>query len=79
MHLKVLIVDDEPLARARLRTLLGDCRQPAVIVAGEAANAAQAMSHLQHSKVDVALIDIHMPGADGLALARMVQSRLYYI
>ena len=77
MHLKVLIVDDEPLARARLRTLLGDCRQPAVIVAGEAANAAQAMSHLQHSKVDVALIDIHMPGADGLTLASALRALPY--
>ncbi|MBA3057085.1 MAG: response regulator, partial [Gammaproteobacteria bacterium] len=61
MTLKVLIVDDEALARARLRTLLGDCTAPAARVEAEAANAAQALAWLQHHQVDVALIDIHMP------------------
>lgn len=69
MALKVLIVDDELLARSRLRTLLGDCSQPLAHVAAEAANAAQAVAWLQHHVVDVALIDVHMPGADGLTLA----------
>lgn len=71
MTLRVLIVDDEPLARARLRTLLADCRVPEALVAGEAANAAQAMSLVQGQaqSFDVALLDIHMPGADGVQLA----------
>ena len=72
--LKALVVDDEALARARMRTLLSDCKVPAVYCVGEAANAVQAMEMLQHQAVDVALIDIHMPGADGLALARSLQS-----
>ena len=72
--LKALVVDDEALARARMRTLLSDCKAPAVYCVGEAANAVQAMEMLQHQAVDVALIDIHMPGADGLALARSLQS-----
>lgn len=72
MTLRVLIVDDEALARARLRTLLGDCTAPAARVDAEAANAAQALAWLQHHPVDVALIDIHMPGADGLTLAQML-------
>ena len=72
--LKALVVDDENLARARMRTLLGDCRQPGAHCVGEAANAVQAMALLQHQEVDVALIDIHMPGADGLTLARSMQS-----
>ncbi len=72
--LKALVVDDESLARARLRTLLADCKAPAVHCLGEAANAVQAMEMLQHHTVDVALIDIHMPGADGLMLARSLQS-----
>ena len=42
---------------------------PSASVEAEAANAAQAMQWLQHHTVDVALIDIRMPGADGLALA----------
>jgi two-component system response regulator AlgR len=74
MPLKVLIVDDEALARARLRTLLGDCTAPAASVEAEAANATQAVQCLQRQAVDVALIDIHMPGADGLTLARTLRS-----
>ena len=69
MTLQVLIVDDEALARARLRTLLGDCRQPEAVAAGESASAAQAMALVQRQRFDVALLDIHMPGADGLQLA----------
>ena len=67
--LKVLIVDDEALARARLRTLLGDCREPAAIAAGEAGSAAQALELVARQPFDVALLDIHMPGADGMQLA----------
>ena len=72
--LRALVVDDEALARARMRTLLGDCKSPAVVCVGEAANAVQAMALAQHNPVDVALIDIHMPGADGLTLARSLRS-----
>jgi two-component system, LytTR family, response regulator AlgR len=74
MSLQVLIVDDEALARSRLRTLLGECTAPAAAVAGEAANSAQAMELLRRARFDVALLDIHMPGVDGLALARAIRS-----
>jgi two-component system response regulator AlgR len=69
MGLKVLIVDDETLARSRLRTLLGDCTEPRVDTIGDAANAVQAMEHIQRGAFDLVLLDIHMPGVDGLALA----------
>lgn len=72
--LRVLVVDDECLARARMRTLLSDCTQPAAQCVAEAANAVQALALVQHHGVDVALIDIHMPGADGLTLARALQA-----
>ena len=72
--LKALVVDDEALARTRMRTLLSDCKAPAVQVVGEAAHAVQAMEQLQHQTFDVVLLDIHMPGADGLSLARMLQT-----
>lgn len=68
--LRALIVDDEALARARMRTLLADCTAPRVVVQGEASNAVQAMALMQRQVFDVALMDIHMPGADGLALAQ---------
>ena len=73
--LRVLVVDDEALARSRLRTLLSDCTAPAAEVAGEAANAEQALALLQSPSFDVVLLDIHMPGMDGVHLARMLRSQ----
>lgn len=69
MQLRALIVDDELLARSRMRTLLEQCPAPGVRVDGEAANAAQALALLARQAFDVALLDIHMPGTDGMALA----------
>lgn len=73
MTLQLLLVDDEPLARSRLRTLLGDCRTPEAGVGGEAGNAAQAMEQLHRLRFDAVLLDVHMPGADGLALAQTLR------
>ena len=72
--LSVLIVDDEPLARERLRTLLGDCTDPPVRVLGEAANAVQAMEWVSREAPDALLLDIHMPGVSGLKLAQTLKS-----
>ncbi|QDL56828.1 response regulator transcription factor [Rhodoferax aquaticus] len=72
--MRVLLVDDENLARARLRTLLGDCPSPKAVVQAEAANAVQAMELLQRQVFDVALVDVHMPGADGLAFGKVLRS-----
>ena len=77
MH--ILIVDDEALARARLRTLLADvqaCTGSGPHQVSEAADARQAMAVLQAPgprPVELALLDIHMPGQDGLALAHMLR------
>jgi len=68
--LSVMVVDDEVLARNRLKTLLADCPQPACLLEAEAADAMQAMAQLRAHFVDVVLLDIHMPGANGLQLAR---------
>ena len=72
MKLKILVVDDEALARSRLRTLLGDCTDPQAVVAAEAGNAVQALAALRHGHVDAVLLDVRMPGMDGVALARAV-------
>ena len=74
MSLQVLVVDDETLARSRLRTLLGECDAPSATVGGEAGNAVQAMDLLRRLQFDAVLLDIHMPGADGLALAQAMRS-----
>ena len=70
MGLHILIVDDETLARQRLRTLLADCTAPAIGSVTEAAHATEAMERLQHCTVDVVLLDIHMPGMDGISFAQ---------
>lgn len=67
-RLRVLIVDDEPLARARLRALLEDIGQIEVI--GEAADGVAALEVIGRDRPDVVLLDIRMPGMDGLEVAR---------
>ena len=68
--LKILLVDDEPLARSRLRELLGDiAMQFASEVVGEAANGIAALEFIRENPVDVVLADIRMPGMDGIELA----------
>lgn len=67
--LRVLIVDDEELARVRLRGLVNECPQPKAVVVGEAANATQALVWLQSQSCDLLLLDIRMPGRDGTQLA----------
>lgn len=69
--LRLLLVDDEAPARARLRDLLGDIavEVPSIVVA-EAADGFAALERAQAGDLDVALIDIRMPGMDGVELAR---------
>ena len=74
MALKVLLVDDEALARLRLRDLLTDCNEPATELVGEAAHAQQALELLGSAACDVVLLDIHMPGMDGLRLAQTLKA-----
>lgn len=71
--LSTLIVDDEPLARQRLRTLLADCTAPGARVVAEAADAATALQALAHHPCQLVLLDIHMPGMNGLDLAQALR------
>jgi len=68
LRLKVLIVDDEAPARERLRALLAEIGD--VDIAGEAATGAEALSHTHDLAPDVVLLDVRMPGMDGLETAR---------
>ena len=66
--MKVLIVDDEPLARERLSRLMME--MDAGFVPEEAGNGPEALEKVQADGVDVVLLDIRMPGMDGIEVAR---------
>lgn len=63
MSMRVLIVDDEPLGRASLRTLLE--REPEVDILGECKNGKEALAVLLKGEVDLCFLDIQMPGLTG--------------
>jgi two-component system, LytTR family, response regulator AlgR len=67
--LRVLIVDDEELARLRLRGLVHDSVEPKASVVGEASSATQALVWLTGHECDLLLLDVQMPGRDGLQFA----------
>jgi len=71
--LRVLIVDDEALARSRLATLVAECTEPRCIVAGLCANAQHARQWLSEYEADIVLLDIQMPGQPGTAFAAELQ------
>ena len=66
--MRVLVVDDEPLARARLRALLAS--MPLIEVVGEAGDGQAAIDACMRLQPDAVLLDIAMPGMDGLEAAR---------
>jgi two-component system LytT family response regulator len=70
MKLRTLIVDDEPVARHRLRRFLE--RVPDVAVIGECADGASAVSALQTHELDVVFLDVQMPNMSGLEVARTI-------
>jgi two-component system LytT family response regulator len=66
--MRVLIVDDEPLARRRLVQLLAAC--PGVEIAGEAEGGREALKLVAKLRPDVLLLDIEMPAVDGFAVLK---------
>jgi two-component system response regulator AlgR len=66
--MKVMIVDDEPPARERLKAMLQEI--PGAQLAGEAGNGREALEQWMHAQPDVVLLDIRMPVMDGLETAR---------
>jgi len=73
--LRVLLVDDEPLARLRLRSLVEACTAPRARVVAEAADIGQAEQRLADTPCDAVLLDIVMPGGSGLRLAEALRRR----
>jgi two-component system, LytTR family, response regulator AlgR len=71
--MRVLIVDDEPLARARLAALLSEC--DGVDVVGSVGDGEAALAVLSNVHPDLLLLDINMPGMDGKTLAARLLNR----
>lgn len=66
--IKTLIVDDEPLARVRIREMLRS--DSGIEIVGEAAEGAQAVEMLRKLRPDLVFLDIQMPGADGFSVLK---------
>jgi two-component system, LytTR family, response regulator AlgR len=71
MSYQLLLVDDEPLARERLKRMLNEHQDFTVV--GEAADGVSALDWLQQHSADAVLLDIQMPGMDGMAVAERMQ------
>lgn len=72
--LRLLLVDDEAPARRRLREVLDDCgRELPLQVIGEADNGVDAIDYAEREQPDAVLLDIRMPGMDGIEVAQHMQ------
>ena len=68
--IRVVIVDDHAMLRAGLEQLLAG--EPDVVVVGKAADGAEAIALVRESGPDVVLMDLQMPGVDGVAATRQI-------
>src|SRR5947209_12544081 len=70
MKTRVLIVDDEPLARERLRQLLE--AEPDIEIAGECADGRSAVEAINHERPDLVFLDVQMPELDGFGVLEAI-------
>jgi DNA-binding NarL/FixJ family response regulator len=70
MTISVVVADDQPLVRAGINLLL--TAEPDIRVVGEASDGAEAVTLVQKYHPDVALMDLQMPGTDGVAATRIL-------
>ncbi|MFF6801674.1 response regulator [Streptomyces sp. NPDC012616] len=72
MTIRVLLADDQALLRSAFRVLVDS--EPDMEVVGEASDGAEAVRLAKEGPVDVVLMDIRMPGTDGLAATRLISA-----
>ncbi len=72
MTIRVLLADDQALLRSAFRVLVDS--EPDMEVVGEASDGAEAVRLTKAERADVVLMDIRMPGTDGLAATRMISA-----
>ncbi|MFR0352113.1 response regulator [Streptomyces sediminimaris] len=70
--IRVLLADDQALLRSAFRVLVDS--EPDMEVVGEASDGAEAVRLAKEQRADVVLMDIRMPGTDGLAATRMISA-----
>ncbi len=74
MKIRALIVDDEPLARQRVRMLLDE--EPDIEIVGESGDGFDAVDRIQTGKPDLVFLDVQMPDMDGFGVLRQVPPAL---
>ena len=74
LKIRTLVVDDEPVARARMLSLLQD--EPDIEIIGECQSGQDAVSAIEHASPDLVFLDIQMPQMDGLQLTRALGDRM---
>ena len=70
---RVLIVDDHPILRKGLSMMIN--QEPDLVVCGEAEDAHKAMELIERVKPDMVIVDISLPGVDGVELLKNIRTR----
>ncbi len=78
MNLRAMIIDDEELARKRLRKMLKKYEEEVEII-GEARNGEEAVERINSARPDVIFLDVQMPGFDGFEVVRRLKSKPHIV
>jgi DNA-binding NarL/FixJ family response regulator len=73
MTIRVILADDQPLVRAGLRRMIDQA--PGIDVAGEAGTGAEAVQLVRDTGPDVVVMDVRMPGMDGIEATQLITAR----